>query len=193
MKAQAPQLRLLGILACGIASAVLLVLAFPPNNYWFLAWVALVPMFLPLALPTPRPRAARAAAALTFVLYMGVLLWQAFPPGLTSRAWRGSDFPPILFLDSPALFVSVILLPTLFVTLLFCARADWAANLAGGSKTVFLAVAACCLDAYRVRTLPAAAWPHLGQSLHDATHVSNHDGNYAPWRAVAAHLLYCPG
>ena len=119
MKAQAPQLGLLSILACGIASAVLLVLAFPPNNYWFLAWVALVPMFLPLALPTPRPRAARAVAALTFVLYMGVLLWQAFPPGLTSRAWRGSDFPPILFLDSPALFVSVILLPTLFVIFYF--------------------------------------------------------------------------
>lgn len=119
MKTQAPQLGLLGILACGIVSAVLLVLAFPPYDYWYLAWIALVPMLVPLALPTPRPRAARAAAALTFVLYMGVLLWQAFPPGLTSRAWRGSDFPPILFLDSPALFVSVILLPTLFVLFYF--------------------------------------------------------------------------
>ena len=119
MKTQAPQLGLLGILACGIASAALLVLAFPPYDYWYLAWIALVPMLVPLALPTPRPRAARAVAALTFVLYMGVLLWQAFPPGLTSRAWRGSDFPPILFLDSPALFVSVILLPTLFVLFYF--------------------------------------------------------------------------
>lgn len=110
---------ILGVLASAVASAVLLVLAFPPYDYWFLAWVALVPMFVISALPTPRPRAARAAAALTFVLYMGVLLWQAFPPGLTSRAWRGSDFPPILFLDSPALFVSVILLPTLFVLFYF--------------------------------------------------------------------------
>ena len=69
------------------------------------------------------PRSARALpgppAALTFVLFMGVLLWQAFPPGLTSRAWRSGDFPPILFLDSPALFVSVILLPTLFVIFYF--------------------------------------------------------------------------
>lgn len=101
------------------ASAILLVLAFPPYNFWFLAWVGLVPMFLSMALPVPRPRAARAAAALTYVLFMGALLWQAFPPGLTSRAWRGSDFPPILFLDSPALFVSVILLPTLFVLFYF--------------------------------------------------------------------------
>ncbi len=110
---------LLGILASAAASAVLLVLAFPPYDYWYLAWVALVPMFTIMALPTPRPRAARAVAALTFVLYMGALLWQAFPPGLTSRAWRGSDFPPILFLDSPALFVSVILLPALFVLFYF--------------------------------------------------------------------------
>ena len=97
----------------------MLVLAFPPYNLWFLAWVALVPMFVPMALPVPRPRAARAAAAVTYVLYMGVLLWQAFPPGLTSRAWRGSDFPPILFLDSPALFVSLILLPTIAVLCYF--------------------------------------------------------------------------
>ncbi len=119
MKTQSTPFGILGILASAVTSAVLLVLAFPPYDYWFLAWVALVPMFLMWALPTPRPRAARAAAALTFVLYMGVLLWQAFPPGLTSRAWRGSDFPPILFLDSPALFVSVILLPTLFVLFYF--------------------------------------------------------------------------
>ena len=119
MKKHTTQLGLLGILACGIVSAVLLVLAFPPYDYWYLAWIALVPMLVPLALPTLRPRAARAVAALTFVLYMGVLLWQAFPPGLTSRAWRGSDFPPILLLDSPALFVSVILLPTLFVLFYF--------------------------------------------------------------------------
>lgn len=119
MKNQTKLFGLLGILASAVASAVLLVLAFPPYDYWFLAWVALAPMFAVMALPTPRPRAARAAAALTFVLYMGVLLWQAFPPGLTSRAWRGSDFPPILFLDSPALFVSVILLPTLFVLFYF--------------------------------------------------------------------------
>ena len=119
MKRQATLLGLLGILASAVASAVLLALAFPPFDYWYLAWVALVPMFVTMALPTPRPRAARAAAALTFVLYMGVLLWQAFPPGLTSRAWRGSDFPPILFLDSPALFVSVILLPALFVLFYF--------------------------------------------------------------------------
>ena len=119
MKDRATLIGVLGILASALVSAVLLVLAFPPYDYWFLAWVALVPMFVMWALPTPRPRAARAAAALTFVLYMGVLLWQAFPPGLTSRAWRGSDFPPILFLDSPALFVSVILLPTLFVLFYF--------------------------------------------------------------------------
>ena len=119
MKRHATLLGLLGILAGAVASAVMLALAFPPYDYWYLAWVALVPMFFIFALPTPRPRAARAAAALTFVLYMGVLLWQAFPPGLTSRAWRGSDFPPILFLDSPALFVSVILLPALFVLFYF--------------------------------------------------------------------------
>ncbi|MYB76344.1 MAG: hypothetical protein F4X83_04460 [Chloroflexi bacterium] len=119
MKTQTTLFGLLGIVASALASTVLLVLAFPPYDYWFLAWVALVPMFAVMALPTPRPRAARAAAALTYVLYMGVLLWQAFPPGLTSRAWRGSDFPPILFLDSPALFVSVILLPTLFVLFYF--------------------------------------------------------------------------
>lgn len=106
-------------LGSAVASAILLVLAFPPYDFWYLAWVALAPMFFVMALPTPRPRTARAAAALTYVLYMGVLLWQAFPPGLTSRAWRGSDFPPILFLDSPALFVSVILLPTLFVLFYF--------------------------------------------------------------------------
>ena len=119
MKTHSTLLGVVSILASAVASAALLVLAFPPYDYWFLAWVALVPMFLPLALPTQRPRAARAASALTFVLFMGVLLWQAFPPGLTSRAWRSGDFPPILFLDSPALFVSVILLPTLFVIFYF--------------------------------------------------------------------------
>lgn len=119
MKSQSTLVGLLGILASAVVSAVLLVLASPPFDYWFLAWVALAPMFAVMALPTPRPRAARAAAALTYVLYIGVLLWQAFPPGLTSRAWRGSDFPPILFLDSPALFVSVILLPALFVLFYF--------------------------------------------------------------------------
>ncbi len=119
MRKNAIVIGLIGTLVHSIGPAILLVLAFPPFNLWFLAWVALAPMFVVMALPTPRPRAARAAAALTFVLYMGVLLWQAFPPGLTSRAWRGSDFPPILFLDSPALFVSLVLLPALFVLFYF--------------------------------------------------------------------------
>ena len=119
MRTPSANLGKLGILAGAAASALLLVLASPPHDYWFLAWVALVPMFAVMALPVPRPRAARAACALTYVLYVGVLLWQAFPPGLTSRAWRGSDFPPILFLDSPALFVSVVLLPTLFALFYF--------------------------------------------------------------------------
>ncbi len=119
MKSRTLQFGIVGIVVSAVVSAVLLVLAFPPYNLWFLAWIALAPMLLPLAVPTLQPRAARAASALTYVLYMGVLLWQAFPPGLTSRAWRGSDFPPMLFLDSPALFVSVILLPTLFVLFYF--------------------------------------------------------------------------
>ena len=80
MKKHSTLLGVVSILASAVASAALLVLAFPPYDYWFLAWVALVPMFLPLVLPTQRPRAARAASALTFVLFMGVLLWQAFPP-----------------------------------------------------------------------------------------------------------------
>ena len=56
MKTHSILLGVVSILASAVASAALLVLAFPPYDYWFLAWVALVPMFLPLALPTQRPR-----------------------------------------------------------------------------------------------------------------------------------------
>jgi apolipoprotein N-acyltransferase len=111
------QSRLWLALGLTVVSAILLALAFPPRNAWWLAWIALVPMFLGQFLVAPSSRSGRAVGALTYVVYLGILLWQALPPGLTSRAW--GEFPPVLLFDSPAFFVVVVVLPVFWVLFFF--------------------------------------------------------------------------
>ena len=192
-KKQTTLFSLLGIVASAVASAALLVLAFPPYDYWFLAWVALAPLFAVMALPTPRPRAARAAAALTYVLFMGV----AAVAGVSARPYLPRVAGQRLSAHSLPGFAGAVRerdpAAGALRALLLCACAGWSAGRAGAGETLFLAPAARRLDADRVRALPLAAWPYLGKSLHDAAHGTGGYGSDAVWRPVAAHVLHRAG
>lgn len=83
--------------ACAIASALLLLLAFPDFGLWPLAWVALAPLLFTIA---RRPRAPQA-------FLLGWLAGALF--FFTSCHWL--TFPMIHYADIPAWLANVLLIP----------------------------------------------------------------------------------
>lgn len=78
------------LIAGSLLSAVLLWLAFPPVDWGWLAWVALVPLVLALR-PATRPRQGCALGVLWGVAFYGILLWwmQEFVARWTGSFWLG--------------------------------------------------------------------------------------------------------
>jgi len=78
------------LIAGSVLSAVLLWLAFPPVDWGWLAWVALVPFLLVLR-PVARPRQGCIMGLLWGACFYGILLWwmQEFVARWTGSFWLG--------------------------------------------------------------------------------------------------------
>ena len=152
-------------IAAGGLSAVMLWASSPPVGVSSLAWVALVPT-ASMVRANPGTRAARLAMALTYALYLELLLVPALPLGLTYGQW-GDPPIPVLLGGSPMLAVALLAIPLLGAALYAIHFGEPWLGAGAGSRVATLrcvlgpALAWMALDFARAKLDPGGLWGPL--------------------------------